>query len=98
VLRESSLATSALYYQKRARGEGTSFVDGRTRQSLAKNISVSVCAPDCMTADALTKIVIFMPDKASAILDRHQAKAFILRGNIPTIRHLNGDRTQCGQA
>ena len=44
----------------------------------AGGISVSVAAPDCMTADALTKIVLALREKAAPLLARHRADALLL--------------------
>lgn len=78
LLREISLATSALYYTRRDHDQKSPLVDGRSRRPALDDVSVSVYAPDCMTADALTKIVLAMRDDARPILDRHQAGSFLL--------------------
>ncbi|HEY2139012.1 MAG TPA: FAD:protein FMN transferase, partial [Chthoniobacterales bacterium] len=93
-LRGDALATSVPYYIEQIGVRGASFVDGRTRQPVSEHVSVSVSAPDCMTADALTKIVMVMRDQARPILDRHKAETFILQGEKPTCRFLHGHRAQ----
>ncbi len=59
-LRNRAIATSGVYFSaKTHRGVAVSpLIDGKTRRPLTKNISVAVSAPDCLTADALTKIVL----------------------------------------
>lgn len=80
-LRENSLATSA------TPGRGGDFanqnpvIDGRTHRPVPGNLSASVCARDCMTADALTKLVLTMRHEAEPILRRHQARAFFSLAN-----------------
>ncbi len=60
VLRESALATSALYFTRRVHDRKSPLIDGRTRRPVWGDVSLSVCADNCMTADALTKIVLVM--------------------------------------
>lgn len=98
VLRENSLATSALYYSKRPRENRSPLIDGRTRRPALNDVSVSVCASNCMTADALTKIALAMREEARSILNRHHAEAFLLHSEFPTCRFLNKDGTQRCQA
>jgi hypothetical protein len=50
-LRDRALATSARYF-------APALFDGRSRQPLPDEISVTVAARDCLTADALTKIAL----------------------------------------
>ena len=52
-------------------------VDGRSGQALRHGL-VTVIAPDCMTADALTKVTALLGDAADAILHRHGAEALWL--------------------
>jgi len=51
--RDAALATSSLYY---ARG-ASHLIDGRSGEPVLGSASVSVSAPTCMVADALTKVV-----------------------------------------
>ena len=45
--------------------------------------AVSIRADDCMTADALTKIVLFAPrETAERMLDEFRAEAFVLQGTV----------------
>jgi thiamine biosynthesis lipoprotein len=80
-LRETSLATSTTH------GSGADFanqnpiIDGRTHQPVPGNLSASVCARDCMTADALTKLVLAIRHEAEPILRRYQAQAFFSLAN-----------------
>ena len=98
LVRESSVATSALYYNERDRGRTSPLVDGRTHRPALGDVSVSVYAPDCMTADALTKIVFAMREGARQILDRHQAGSFLLSGDSSAVELCNGYGTQRHQA
>lgn len=83
VLRETSLATSALYYSKRAGRQTSQLVDGRTQRPALDEVSVSVCAASCMKADALTKVVFAMREEARPILARHRADSFLLGNDFP---------------
>ncbi len=78
----AAFATSANSYQERKRRVGRvvcAHVDGRTRQPLLRPYSVSVRAPSCLLADALTKIVLALEEKAAALLSELNAEAFIVR-------------------
>lgn len=58
-------------------GEGmAAHFDGRTRVRLDPARFASVTAPSCMTADALTKIVLADPVAAVPVLARHGARAY----------------------
>jgi thiamine biosynthesis lipoprotein len=52
-------------------------LDGRSRRAVGARAFVSVLAQDCMTADALTKVVLAAPKRAGAILQRYGATAFL---------------------
>ena len=71
-VRNRALATSATYFAPGA------LVDGQTRRALADSISVTVAAHDCVTADALTKIVFALGEKAAPLLKRSRADAVLL--------------------
>jgi FAD:protein FMN transferase len=71
-LRNRAIATSATYFEPGA------LIDGRTRSRLKSSISVTVAAGDCTTADALTKIVFALREKAAPLLERYRADALIL--------------------
>ncbi|HEV8692590.1 MAG TPA: FAD:protein FMN transferase [Lysobacter sp.] len=75
-LREGAVATSSGYFS--ARGGHTALVDMRSDASLGDGISVSVCAPRAIWADALTKIVLADADAAVSLLRRLHAQAAIL--------------------
>jgi thiamine biosynthesis lipoprotein len=79
-LRERAMATSAAYFQRRKyRGKDVApLVDGNTGQSGCELISVSVAATECMVADALTKIVFALREKAADLLARYHADALLL--------------------
>lgn len=79
-LRERALATSGIYFAKKRRGRAviSSLLDGRTRRCSRKLVSVSVAAPLCMIADALTKIVLVLQEKSAPLLARYHADAVLL--------------------
>ncbi len=57
-------------------GDGMHF-NGSTRAGLDRDIRVSVVAPDCMTADALTKVVLADRRLAETLLPQYRAVAYI---------------------
>lgn len=71
-VRNRALATSANYFTRGA------LRHGRTGLPITRNISVTIAADDCMTADALTKIVLNMREKAAPLLAHHRAEALLL--------------------
>jgi thiamine biosynthesis lipoprotein len=71
-LRNRAVATSANYFSTRA------LIDGQTRGAMTRQLSVSVAAADCMTADAFTKIVFALREKSTPMLKRHGADALLL--------------------
>jgi thiamine biosynthesis lipoprotein len=79
-LKNRALATSATYFSRRkfAGHMRSALIDGQTQRALVDDVSVTVAADDCMTADALTKIVFALRDLARPILTRHGADAVIL--------------------
>jgi thiamine biosynthesis lipoprotein len=86
-LRDCAMATSGIYFQRRRyRGDYvTPLLDGRTGQSQRELISVSVSARECATADALTKIVFLLREKAAGLLSQYQADALLLeRNGVPS--------------
>lgn len=52
-------------------------LNGQTRVAVDPRVRVSVVAPDCMTADALTKIVLADPRRAEALLPQYRAVAYL---------------------
>ena len=79
-LRERALATSGIYFAQKRRGNAviSSLLDGRTRRCSRKLVSVSVAAPVCVTADALTKIVFVLGEKSVPLLAQYHADALLL--------------------
>ncbi len=73
-------ATSAAYFTQRRHAQRTvtPLIHPHTRTASASARSVTVLAPDCMHADALTKIVHADPALATPILQRYQARALIV--------------------
>jgi len=78
--RRASVATSATYFAgKRWRGKNVHpLVSPRTGAPAKLECSISVLAPDCLTGDALTKIVAVMGAKAGSVLRRFGAGAYLL--------------------
>jgi Membrane-associated lipoprotein involved in thiamine biosynthesis len=79
-LRERAMATSGVYFERRKyRGKYVGpLLDGRTGQSGRDLISVSVAAAECMVADALTKILFTLREKAADLLAQYHADALLL--------------------
>lgn len=79
-LTEAALATSANYFSRRKFAGNTvsALIDGSTGAPIDSEASVSVIAPSCMLADALTKIVLASGDVAHSLLPRFGARAFII--------------------
>lgn len=79
-LRQCALATSASYFtRERRNGEWVSpLIDGRTRRAIAGSLSVTVTAPTCLVADALTKIVFALGGKAASLLKTYRADALLI--------------------
>ncbi|MEO1767288.1 FAD:protein FMN transferase [Thiobacter aerophilum] len=79
-LRAGAAATSAGYFAaQRVHGRCvTPHIHPLRRQALAPGSSVTVLAPDCITADALTKIVLADREAARRLLPRFEARALLL--------------------
>lgn len=77
---ERAIATSGTYFaRKRNRGRWVSpLLDGRTGRTARELISVTVAAAECMTADALTKVVSTLREKAVPLLTTYRADALLL--------------------
>ena len=73
-LREAALATSATYLRHHERCAGAA--------PIAPGVSVSARAPRAATADALTKVVAVMGERAAPVLARYRANAWILGAPI----------------
>ena len=79
-LRERAIATSGIYFartKKRARYVSP-MLDPRTGRAACDLISVTVGAANCMTADALTKVVFALREQAAPLLARYSANALLL--------------------
>ena len=79
-LRNEAAATSAAYFTRRRHaGHWVSpILDPRTARPWLDRTSVTVIAPACLSADALTKVVALAPDRAPAILTRYGARAVVI--------------------
>jgi thiamine biosynthesis lipoprotein len=79
-LRERAIATSGVYFSrtKTRRRYVSAILDTRTGRSARDLISVTVGAADCMTADALTKVVFALRGEAAPLLARYSADALLL--------------------
>jgi FAD:protein FMN transferase len=73
-LQDAAVATSGDYFC-----DGGNLIDRRIRRIRRYAGSVSVVAPSCMLADALTKIVALAPARARGLLASYGAHAFRLR-------------------
>ena len=75
-----ALATSASYFSAKQYGEQqvSALVHGGTGAALLERCSVSVRAPECLWADALTKVVAASGNAQHACLDLFFAEAFII--------------------
>src|SRR5262245_34594387 len=79
-LRERAIATSAIYFGRTSsrRPWVSPILDGRTGRATRDFISVTVGAANCMTADALTKIVFALRERAAPLLTQYSADAVLL--------------------
>jgi thiamine biosynthesis lipoprotein len=75
-LRDGAVATSAGYFS--ANAQGTALIDPHADVRLGADVSVSVCAPRAIWADALTKVVLADPAAAAPLLRRLHAQAALL--------------------
>ncbi len=93
-MRAGAVATSAGYYQAcRHKGRWvTPLVNPHTRECLCLKDSVSVVAKDCMTADALTKVVAADLKAAPECLRRLGAQAIRLEPDEQVLRVFNTGR------
>ena len=82
-LRERAIATSGIYFARRKNRCRciSPMLDGRTRRAACDSISVTVGAANCMTADALTKVVFALRERAAPLLARYSADALLLEQN-----------------
>jgi thiamine biosynthesis lipoprotein len=87
-VRDIAVATSADTY----RAPGTGLRDGdRGRRAQRYDGSVTVFAPSCALADALTKLVALQPQRARRWLRRHRAHALRIDRNGAAVTTLEGD-------
>jgi len=79
-LRDEAMATSATYFSRREQyGRSISaLLDGRDGHSILGTSSISIRAPRCVLADALTKVVMASADPHHPALQRWQATALII--------------------
>ncbi len=80
-LRNEAIATSANYFAGKLTAAGrrvSPLVDGRSGQPITATVSVSVRAPSCAVADALTKVVMASGDAGHPCLRTFGAAAFII--------------------
>src|SRR5262245_113575 len=82
-LRERAIATSGIYFARaKYRGRCESpMLDGRTNRAASDLISVTVGAANCLTADALTKVVFALREQAAPMLAQYSADALLLEQN-----------------
>lgn len=87
-VRDAAVATSADTF----RAPGTGLRDGRRRRrARAHDGSVTVIAPRCAWADALTKLVALRPRRAANCLRRHRAHALRIDGSGAASTTLSGN-------
>ncbi len=84
-LRDGAVATSAGYF----RDPAAAIVDPFTASPCAEIFSVSVIAPDCTTADGLTKALVLRGGRAAASLARERAQGIIVSAD-GTLSRWNG--------
>jgi thiamine biosynthesis lipoprotein len=85
-LTQGAAATSAGYYSERLH-QGrivTPIIHPHNKVACASGHSVTVLAKDCMTADALTKVVYANPRGATEVLRTYKARALIVEPNPQT--------------
>ncbi len=82
-LRGRAIGTSGTYFARRKhhRCYLSPMLDARTGRAACDLISVTVGAANCMTADALTKVVFAMRERAAPLLARYSADALLLEQN-----------------
>jgi len=81
-VQDAAVATSGDYFRR----EG--LFDPRSRRARAYGGSITVVAPSCTLADALTKIVALTPAGVSWLLAAHGAQAFRMQTASGTLRCL----------
>jgi len=78
-IKRRAMATSATYFSRpNRRSSAANLIDGRSGKGMKAGGSVTVMADDCLTADALTKVVFACGERAADVLAHYQADALIL--------------------
>lgn len=83
-LQNMALASSGTYFAARTHASNTAaqpashLLDGRSKQPVCRTDAVSVCAPSCMLADALCKVVFASGDGAHPLLAQFAATGYII--------------------
>jgi FAD:protein FMN transferase len=98
-LRNRAIATSGTYFTLKVWSNMTvsPLIDPTSARALITDVSVAVSAPNCLTADALTKIVLNQRESSRDILRGFRADAVILeRDKTPHV--LSGHASQLRQA
>src|SRR5262249_51417459 len=93
---DCALATSAAYFSSVDSDDGPlePLVDRERGISSARRGSATVVAAQCMTADALTKVVRLAPHLAPKVLDSFDARAIVIEGARQ--RSIGGTRCEGG--
>lgn len=83
---DGAAATSAAYFSRKHRdGHAvTPLLQPHTGECCDRGRSVTVLAPDCIRADALTKIIHADPARGTALLEHYAARAFIVEADPHT--------------
>lgn len=79
-IRDGAVATTATYFSRCRRGKRlvSPLVHPSTRRTVTRRTSVSVIAPTCAVADALTKVVYFAGGAAAPLIRQFGASAAIV--------------------
>ena len=80
-LHNNALATSANYDEAINADQSGMIVYPKTVQRATAGVSVSVMAPTCMVADALTKCMLMLQEKVDPLLHQFDARGFLVHGN-----------------
>ncbi len=79
-LRQGAIATSGTYFSRRRWEKKwvSPLVDPLNTRPFLDRYSVTVAAPTCAVADALTKIIALRPAASNEILNRFKSRAFLM--------------------
>jgi thiamine biosynthesis lipoprotein len=79
-LHNRAMASSGRYFDpfRSVETVGSAIIDPKDRKPACAISGVTVCAPSCMLADALTKVVMVAGASADVLLDRYQAAALVV--------------------